>query len=397
MGKHVIFLGAGASSASCYPLASELRLLLSSEHHFESWMWKCFPGNREAVDLAKNYFSTFKRCVLLFHEGAFASVDEFCRLVSGKGRGDEVAQMRFLTRAALGALNPEAEFDTLGNYPFIKSEYYPLVQNLFSHDLATLRQDVSVLDFNYDPCLEFLLWRAWSIRNGGQLPDSDTANSMTSGFHNLQDGAWAASDQSRLYLLKLHGSICNMVAGRGISFKSLFENPPKERAAALFNPGNVGIPIPIIFPWEILGEDLKFSKTNFPLGNYQGYFEFFVSIWERARKEVFAADKVSFVGLSMHKYLELGFRYLFQVKEGPVEVVVANPLNERFREDRNRNRLSPNSPCKRVGDLIAEVSNRRVLCRYSKRDTVNANFARENTDQCVTPRYSFADFIEHEL
>src|ERR1019366_3940180 len=127
------------------------------------------------------------------------------------------------------------------------------------------------------------------------------------------------------------------------------------------------------------------------------YFTLFVSIWERARKEVEAADKISFVGLSMHEYLKLGLRYLFQDKQGPVEVVVANPLNERFREDRIRNRLSPNSPCKRAGDFIAEVSKKGVLCRYSSRDTVNANFAPENTEQCVTPRYSFAGFIENEL
>ena len=397
MGKHVIFLGAGASKASCYPVASDLRLLLSSKHHFESWMWKCFPGNREAVNLALKHFSTFESSVMLFRNGGFASVDEFCRLVSGQDRRVEVEHMRLLTRAVLGALNPEDEFESLGQYPFVQSEYYPLVQKLFCEDLKSLYEGVSILSFNYDPYLEFLLRRAWAIRNGG-LPDSDIGNSITSGFHNYQDAAWAKPDKRRLYLLKLHGSICEFVVRPGVTTELLFESSQKERAAALFDQNNVGIVPPIIFPWEILDEHHNFKNTHFPLRSDQYYFNLFVSIWERAQKEVLAADKISFVGLSMHEYLKLGFRYLFQGKKGRVQVVVANVLNDRFREGyRTGYQLHPNSPCRRVFDLLAEVTEKKLICDYSDLDRATIVNQPNNQGQRVTARYSFADFIEHEL
>ena len=397
MGKHVIFLGAGASKASCYPLANELRLILSSEHHFVEWVRKCFPGYGTAASLAQDYFNTFKSSIMLFRKGCFASVDEFCKLATGQPKSDAVQHMRFLTRAALGALNPEDEFEYLEKYPFVQSDYYPFVQRLFRADLKSLRPDISILSFNYDPYLEFLLRRAWEQRNGG-LPNSDIGNSITSGFHDPYDGAWNKSDQARLYLLKLHGSISDFVVGRGISTDFLFEGSKEERAKCLFDPQNVGILNPIIFPWEILDQDLKFNEKQFPIQNDPSYFKLFVSIWERARKEVQAADKVSFVGLSMHEYLKLGFRYLFEGKEGQVQVVVANLVNKELREeDLAGGRPNPNSPCWRAGDVIREVTKGKVLCRYSERDRKHISWAPENTQPCVIPRDSFSDFIEHEL
>jgi hypothetical protein len=270
-----------------------------------------------------------------------------------------------------------------------------LFRSFFAKDLKTLREDISILSFNYDPYLEYLLHRAWATRNG-RSPDTDIGNSITSGFQDSGDISWVGSNQRRFYLLKLHGSISEFAAQSKISTEGLFEQSRAKIAGALLAPQNDGKITPIIFPWETMAEDLKFRERDFPLADKR-YFTLFVSIWERARKEVEAADKISFVGLSMHEYLKLGLRYLFQDKRESVEVVVANPLNERFRDGRARNRLSPNSPCMKAGDVIAEVSEKRVLCRYSRRDAVNAHFAPENTQQCITPRYSFADFIEHEL
>jgi len=389
MGKHVIFLGAGASRTSGYPLANELRLLLSSEHHFLTWIKKCFPSESDtAATLASEYFKEFQSAIRLFREGGFASVDEFCRLVSGRGHIVEVMQMRYLTRAVLGALNPEDEFE--------KSDYYPFIQKLFKADLANLRQDISILSFNYDPYLEFLLWRAWGRRNVG-LPIAGVGNEMTSGFLDLHNQSWTESNHASLYLLKLHGSICGFDSSP-ITTQNLYQQPANIRSGALFSPDNQRNVPPILFPWEIMDERLKFKNADFPPQDDPLYSPLFVKIWERARKEVLAADKVSFVGLSMHDYLKLGFRYLFQGKEGPVQVVVANWANKGLQaEDHAGSRPNPNSPCGRAGELIGGVTNGKVLCRYSERDTRHVSFAPENAQPCVTPRDSFSDFIEHEM
>ena len=401
MGKHVIFLGAGASKSSGYPVADELRLLLSSESHFLSWVEKCFPkAPDQAARLANAYFEVFESSIELFRKGGFASVDEFCRSISDQRKRTDyerelvkVEHMRCLTRAVLAAWNPEDKFED--------SEYYRFIQKLFRADsLETLRDDLSILSFNYDPYLEFLLLRAWAARNGSLPAEPDVGNSITGGFFNHQDLAWTQSDQPRLRLLKLHGSICAFPKGLGlITTDFLYEGPPDLKAGALFDPANLRRVPPIVFPWEILDDDLRFRDKDFPDLGDNNYRIFFRKIWERAGKEVCAAEKVSFVGLSMHDYLKLGFKYLFQHKEeGELQVVVANLLNKGLREeDFAGGHPNPNSPCWRAGDLIREVTNGRVLCRYSERDRKHPSFAPENTQPCITPRDSFADFIEHEL
>jgi hypothetical protein len=388
MGKHVIFLGAGASKASGYPLASELRLLLSSERHFLDWVTKWFPPY--VVDQAKEYFKSFAPAITLFREGGFASVDEFCRLVSGGQNSNAVGHMRLMTRAVLGAANPEDKFQ--------ESEYYAFVQKLFKPDLANLRDDVSILSFNYDPYLEFLIYRAWTARNENKLPYTDVGNSITSGFLGRDDYTWAESEKPRLYLLKLQGSICEFIGKEPwLRTYSFYTQSAVARAKAIFDLKNTHVP-PIIFPWELLDENLNFiKKQDFPIQNDQYDYDLFTHIWQRARKEVQDAEKISFVGLSLHEYMKLGFRYLFQGKKREVQCVVANKLNKHFQQDRAEVRPHPNSPCQRAGALIEEVTQGRTLCRYSVQDIGHASFAPENRQQCVTSRESFGDFIEHEL
>ena len=52
MGKHVIILGAGASYTSGYPLAADLRILLSSKSTFEEYLREKF--NRPDVEGASS-------------------------------------------------------------------------------------------------------------------------------------------------------------------------------------------------------------------------------------------------------------------------------------------------------------------------------------------------------
>ncbi len=67
------------------------------------------------------------------------------------------------------------------------------------------------------------------------------------------------------------------------------------------------------------------EKGSFPFQNSPALYPLFRGIWERAEREIRSADKISFVGLSMHSFLFDGLKYLFDGKEGQVEVCVANP------------------------------------------------------------------------
>ncbi len=85
MAKHVIFLGAGASHTSGYPLAADLRVILSSPErfrlHFNDKIEKLghigLPNKFELTDKLEKAYAGFKDAVQLFREGGFATVDEF--------------------------------------------------------------------------------------------------------------------------------------------------------------------------------------------------------------------------------------------------------------------------------------------------------------------------------
>jgi len=139
-GKHVIFLGAGASHGSGYPLANELRLLISSRKHWEKKLrdyaeqHNRFPGT--FVDMGLPFWDKHIQALTLFRNGGFATLDEFCLLAGGKFQ-KEINGLRRLVRAALGLFNPEEHFED--------SEYYGFVQALFKEDLKSLREDITVL------------------------------------------------------------------------------------------------------------------------------------------------------------------------------------------------------------------------------------------------------------
>lgn len=65
--KHVIFLGAGASywEPGGYPLANELRLLMSSRDHFQARLVKAGAGHTEQT-LALHFFDQRKESIDLF-------------------------------------------------------------------------------------------------------------------------------------------------------------------------------------------------------------------------------------------------------------------------------------------------------------------------------------------
>jgi hypothetical protein len=336
-GKHVIFLGAGASKQSGYPLANDLRLLISSRKKWE----EALAGyeeihklvGRPITTIGMSYWDKHADALNLFRNGGFATIDEFCKLAGGFSFQKEIHDLRCLVRVALGLFNPEEHFE--------KSEYYGFIQALFKNDLLSLREDLTVLTYNYDPYLEFLLHRALehrfqvigrekSFAAGVDFAESakqdNALRAVTSGFGSLGEQKWLGDENAKpsFCVLKLHGSIVR-VANQVADYEVLFSSDAKQRAENLFNEATGKYMTPILFPWEIMTDKGFIETDSFPFHNAPTLYSLFRGIWERARREIQAADKISFVGLSMHSFLFDGLKYLFDGKEGQVEVCVANP------------------------------------------------------------------------
>jgi len=239
--------------------------------------------------------------------------------------------MRSWTRSVLTIWNPENQFE--------KSEYYNFVQSLFQGNLHELRSDTAVLSFNYDVYLEFLLSRALKVRQDmiAGKRTNDLLNSVTGGFFNPDQRDWF-EQEGRFCVLKLHGSVVYPEApGSPFSYELLFstENTfQRRRLQMALEPTNVNDYPPIIFPWEAIRENGTFcGKDEFPHTERRHEFELFQRIWDRAEREVASAEKVSFVGISMHPFMEFGLKFLFRNCEPSkkIEIVVANPFNREIK------------------------------------------------------------------
>jgi hypothetical protein len=88
--NHVIFLGAGASYTSGYPIGQKLRLMMASKDYFQAELDKIYPTTNSMTDASLHdgkikclqYFDRFAKSIELFRHGGFATVDEFSKLVS---------------------------------------------------------------------------------------------------------------------------------------------------------------------------------------------------------------------------------------------------------------------------------------------------------------------------
>jgi hypothetical protein len=329
--KHVIFLGAGASNKSGYPLANDLRVRMASRKDWEGFLKEREFTDTQIVSKGVDFWNEHEASLTLFRNGGFATLDEFIKLAQTAVDGAGITHgLRSFVRAALGIANPESHFET--------SEYYRFIQSLFLDDLVSLRDDVAILTYNYDPYLEYLLLRAleqrWRLKDAGGLsltPERQQQdvrrNEVASGFYNPRNPSWCDEEKggSGFCVLQLHGSIAWPIGQEEmVSYHTLFELDPSARAEKLFK--NAFEP-PIIFPWEIMNKD-GFAKIDiFPFPGDRVLFQLFQGIWKRARREVLAAKRISFVGLSMHSFLKDGIKYLFAGKEGQTEVIVANTDN----------------------------------------------------------------------
>jgi hypothetical protein len=277
-----------------------------------------------------------------------------------------------------------------------------------------LRDDITVLTYNYDTYLDFLLYRALEKRreiiltgkaDSGGLDDNtikelvkpnnphNQSNAVTSGFSSLGNLDWLDAKHSKpsFCVLKLHGSICYRL-GNYANYKILFEDDVYSRAKSLFDlSGDSHIP-PILFPWEIMNDKDLIDESSFPFIKTQPeLYLLFKGIWERARREVLAADKISFVGLSMHPFLSDGLKYLFDGKSGRVEICVANPDNTPFIPGSTETHWQnlPNSPAHAVSRILGKVAPK--IVRWGK-------VPRHGTsDGDITLVKDFSEFIRTQI
>jgi hypothetical protein len=386
--KHVIILGAGASKTSGYPLADRLRLLMSSETTLRNVLAEQIKGDEaligSIIDAAMG--GHLRPIIELFRHGGFGSVDEFSSLAYHK-YADQVRDLKRLLRFALSLHDPEEKFH--------ESDYYGFIQRLFRKDLYSLRDDISILTFNYDPYLPYLLRKAHAMRYAvrGKQPALNEVDAVTSGFTNFGFGALESEDG--FCLLQLHGTIAwpDIEPGESkICADDILGKPIKPRMSKLcFSEAATSEP-PIVFPWEVWKEDGGFIEMEdfclqeAPRGHEQGrrnLHQLFVSIWKRAQKEITSAAKISFVGLSMHEFLNPAFNFLFKDKQDhDAKIVVAN---EDFANYQASDILSNrSSPATKVGILLRDVWTSRV-------DPTGIYGYRPEL------RLTFADFIKHEM
>jgi len=219
---------------------------------------------------------------------------------------------------------------------------------LFHKGLFPLRPDISILTFNYDPYLPYLLAKAYRIRCkvAGTKEDANVADAITSGFSSRNVGA--LEDGEDLCVLQLHGSIawpCIRNGEHSIWHYDLFGTSVRERVEKLcFSEASNAVP-PVLFPWEAINDQgTLLDQKEFCLddgpdrvcdrqGGYIGpikLHQLFVSIWKRARIEVNFATKISFIGLSMHDFLNPAFLFLFSQRKADVELVCANKDHQKF-------------------------------------------------------------------
>jgi len=135
-------------------------------------------------------------------------------------------------------------------------------------------------------------------------------------------------------------------------------------------------------------------------GAYSGNItlhQLFISIWKRARKEINLATKISFVGLSMHDFLNSAFRFLFAERKEDAEIVCANKDHQKFlgagRERTREILLNPLSPTWKLRRLLKEI------CPAI--EGINPGYIGESAWTQSGPgvrfRETFEDFIQNEM
>ena len=406
--KHVIFLGAGASKTSGYPLASGLRLRLSSEDQLIADLRELTEGTKGVPEdterlQCRGFFKPFKGTVEQFRRGGFGTIDEFSKLASAKYPA-RVQEMKQLMLLALSLHNPEEKFHN--------SDYYPFIQRLFDqYDLHLLKPHVTVISYNYDCYLEYLLLQAQAYRNKlAEQPEPTVAQKgrISSGFFQPDDAASLASlagPEPEFRHFKLHGSL---TYASDSEHKRLFGASLSDRLQLVHDTKINRSAPPVVFPWELFGDEMQFIRYQEFIFAKQAkgtdqesqatiLYNLYNSIWMGAKQAVQRAHKISFVGLSMHPYMLPGLKYLFENKTGEIEVVVANPANSEHKDNESSRIFHPGSPRQRVAEMFKIVAPHMQLVRSSSEFIRGKRDKRDDVKFGITGRDSFSDFIEREM
>ena len=347
----------------------------------------------------------------LLRAGDFATMDELSKHALGAEHAKTIRDLKKLMRLVMAFDNPEVHY-------YGTSDYRRLIQKLFVGN--SLRRDVSVISYNYDPYFEFRLLRTLFTRSKiAQIKGEELqtlAREVTSGFIEQQDRKWFEKDG--FCHLKLHGA-CVFPAKTSarktlpvqpddkqpLRIEDFFSFPAVARLAALSQPPFSNEDPPALLPWQIVHEQqsrlLNEGEFVSAVGSdwqHASLFSLFHSIWERARREVLAADKISFVGISLSPYLEPGLKFLFSGKRGHLQLVVANPEIERFKNSENH--LHPDSPAGRTLAVLNRCGlESRVYASFSEDDGMIRldDMETDEHEPAVTSHASFRDFIEAEV
>lgn len=440
MAKHVIVLGAGASYTSGYPLAAELRVILSSPDAFQKYIASKLNDSGLTQELLEA-FKEYEKLINLFREGGFGTIDEFSFLSRDRFK-EGVQILKWFISVIFALHNPELRYPKPGastgneTMAFENSDYFPLIQRLFTDDFHELRDDVAILTYNYDPYFEFVLDRAYKTRKEAAAA-KDWRYDSTNFFSGLSDRrADVLLERPGFCFLKLHGTsvvpsfspsswqaptpllLEDVFKDRQNLIKKLKKKKPMltvrtEKSTDL----EMVLAPPIFFPWEILKENGEFvteddfrsfegaaakADTRFPDGSFYSVFK---AIWQRAQKEIVDAEKISFVGLSMHPFLKSGLKFLFQERnklrtaanpnyaESALEIVLACPEAMHPGADFGR-KPAHNSAAAKLISILTEVN--RLIMTYSS-GCLQTPIVGKSGSGGIICYEDFASFIKAEL
>jgi len=402
--KHVIILGAGASATSGYPIARHLTKLMADRVHFRKYVTELIGrdehdqvGEQGLLNITLGEFNAFEPVSKLLKLGSFATMDELSNLAFGGERAGDILQLKRWLRYIFGLDNPQI-------WHWGSSDYPPFINAVFQGNEIP-RDDICVLSFNYDPYLEYLFMAALEARHSLRVVDEKKKRYLqqaaTSGFFDLNDLGWLLEDG--FTHLKLHGTAALPATQSRIDSK-VFTSAHllARRLLERFRHSELSEQHPpVLLPWEIvhpkearLLTEAEFKDTVGPEWQHISLYPLFKGVWERARDEVRIASKVSFVGISMGKFLEPELRYLFTElsPNRKLEIVVANPGNKHTKRGGMDTPTDRHSPAGKTYHLLREIVRENLM-------RTNKPVKMEGFDHCITIRWllGFDEFITLEM
>jgi hypothetical protein len=346
--KHVIFLGAGASASSGYPVARALTKVMAHRLEFLNYVVPLIERDRPKdkhvlIKLADTHFACYAEASKLLKAGCFETMDELSSLARGGKKVETIISLKKLLRFIFGLDDPNT-------WHWGTSDYPNFVHALFGN-AEVPRDDICIISFNYDPYLEFLLWEALMARGTLRTVSAEKAQYLqqaaTSGFYDPKNLGWLELDGFKH--LKLHGTCVlppneERKVNRVFTWNTLLNPDMMVRYSVPRDPHFVSQAPPVLLPWEIIDPAearlLSYKEIIAATGAPWGHLDLialFTGLWQKAHEEVQRAQTISFIGISFGNFLVPELRFLFSEKLSlsRLELIVANPSNEPFLKSQN--------------------------------------------------------------